>query len=160
MRKAPLREWEDDSEIVELVPAAELQKAKPLEIYKGTDELIAKGVDGNLWSLFWPLIKEIRLARLAHIDFGEESPYPPLRPELLNTIEAVLTAMLPPSAKGATANKEKAQDRHAQWQADAVQIWQNHPKWSARRVALKIKKDRGGNSDTIRKVIAPSAPLK
>jgi hypothetical protein len=89
VRKAPLREWEDDSEIVELVPAAELQKAKPPEIYKGTDELIAEferlgKVDER------GLLRELAIAKLAHLTFGEERPDVSIRFKLFDVIGSTL----------------------------------------------------------------------
>jgi hypothetical protein len=43
-------------------------------------------------------------------------------------------------------------------QLEAEKIWRKHPAWSKSDVARKIKKDHGGNFDTIRRSIHKPLP--
>lgn len=126
---------------------------KPPEPYRGTDELIDKyrrkdPVRND------HLLRELAIAKLAHMDFGEGSPYASIRFELLDIIASKLKQEAKLVRDGEARTAARRRMGSDQWKADDVQIRQIHPDWSDMRRARKISKERGGKVDTIRKVIA------
>ena len=57
----------------------------------------------------------------------------------------------------APANERRhreAESVRAAWQSQANDIWERHPNWPARAVAIQIAKETGGNPDTIRRKLS------
>jgi hypothetical protein len=144
---------QNDDGSVTFVTPDKLPKSKPVQVYTGTDKLIEKyGKDD--WIEIRAVLRELALVKLAHMTFGEGRPDAVIRFELIDVIASKLAPLVERQRELTKAKKAASHPNRAQWQADAAQIWQNHPDWSKADVARLIGKERGKNPDWIRRVIS------
>jgi hypothetical protein len=123
-----------------------------VERYRGTDELIARFKATGKVNIR-ALLREIAIAKLYHLDFGDGRPDALIRFDLLDIIASKLTTPAKWAKEENEIRQKRDAPRYTEWQEEADNIWRVNKMLLKTPVAKMVAKCIGGNWNTIRRII-------